>query len=455
MPFCSQCGGDVIQGAAYCRHCGASVGNTPESPVSNALPTQRRGGGFRRFLKWGGMGCGVLVLALVTAMVCSAIIFVDEETGTTQQSTLRSSPEAASSSTSNVTIKPTQTPAPRLLQPSAPVFPSNPGATAIPTATPTPIPTLTPTPTPFPTPTPVPIDIDLVEMLREYEENKVRANARLRYQANGKTPISTSGYVNEVEELYVSITPDQSSYAGLDCYYSDVRAAFHLSRGQLISVTGRVNGEGRYSGSVAMFGCEIQGIHLEQYPTVSLDALRKNTVQVFCMSESFLFSTGYRGTGIILDAKEGTILTVHHVFSHDNNCESIEVQLPGAEGTLPASVIKHCASIDRAQLQVSPHLLSGQTFEQVYWASAPAQTDQGIYFWGFGTGELRMESGLVENTWGDETVTDAYAVPGDSGSPVFNEFGHLLGTMSRSNVSDRAVFTGDRCLRESAIDSAN
>ena len=220
-------------------------------------------------------------------------------------------------------------------------------------------------------------------------------------------------------------------------------------------MTGRVSGEGSYSNSIAMFACKVAGIELEESPPVSAQRLRDNVVQVSCISEAFLLTMGYEGTGIILDATEGTILTVHHIISHDNDCDSIEVQLAGSEEKLPASIVKHCASIDRAQLRVQPDLLAGLDLQPVYWSSAPAQVDQEVFFWGFGTGELRMESGVVESTWADETVTDAYAVPGDSGSPVFNEYGHLLGTMSRSNVSDRAVFTGDRCLRESAQDSAN
>ena len=54
-----------------------------------------------------------------------------------------------------------------------------------------------------------------------------------------------------------------------------------------------------------------------------------------------------------------------------------------------------------------------------------------------------MGTGIVMDVIGEGTITDAYAVPGDSGSPVFDEYGHLLGTISASNCSDRAVFTGD------------
>ena len=314
-------------------------------------------------------------------------------------------------------------------------------SSSLPTASTTAIPTAT---TP-PSSTPVPLDITLADILHEYEQNKVRANARLRYKVNGKVPVTTSGYVSEVEELYVSVTPDQSSHAGLDCYYSDTRSAFHLTKGQFISVTGRVSGEGQYSSGVTMFGCKIRGIQMEENPTVEAEAVGANVVQVFCSSQLFVISVGNRGTGIILDPEEGTILTVHHVISHENNCENVEVRLAGREEKIPAIIDKHCASIDRAQLRVSPHVLSELTSQSIFWATAPAQIDQEIYFWGFGTGQLRMETGVVMKTWGDETVTDAYAIPGDSGSPVFNENGHLLGTMSRSNISDRSVFTGNRC----------
>ena len=167
-------------------------------------------------------------------------------------------------------------------------------------------------------------------------------------------------------------------------------------------------------------------------------------VQVFCRSGS-IFSPSYKGTGVIIDPEGGIILTVHHVVADENECESIEVEVPGLETPIPASIIKHCASIDRARLRVSPETLDRLPLQSVYKATAPARKDQEIYFWGYGPGELRKESGFVQDTWGQEITTDAYAVPGDSGSPVFNENGHLVGTMSRSNRSDRALFTGDKC----------
>ena len=258
--------------------------------------------------------------------------------------------------------------------------------------------------------------------------------------------MSTSGFVSEVEESYVVVTPTQEQFLSskLYCYYSDTRAALHLTKGQRLSVTGRVRGTDGYSSSVHMFLCEIEGIQLEKKPTVSAQELRENVVQVFCLKGT-IFIRVYKGTGIIIDAEEGMILTVHHVVADENDCEKIEVEVPGIESRIPATTVKHCASIDRARLRISPQVLSGLSLQPIYRAAAPAHADQEIFFWGYGPGELRMGTGIVKDVFGENIVTDAYAVPGDSGSPVFDENGHLLGTMSRSNRSDRAVFTGDEC----------
>jgi len=193
-----------------------------------------------------------------------------------------------------------------------------------------------------------------------------------------------------------------------------------------------------------MFSCEFEGIPLETDPIVSAQELRKNVVQIFCIAHS-LFSSGHKGTGVIVDAEEGTILTVHHVVADENECGEIQVEVPGIRERVRATTVKHCASIDRARLLVSPKLLAGLSLQPIYRAAAPAQTDQEVYFWGYGPGELRMETGIVVGVQGERIVTDAYAVPGDSGSPVFDESGHLLGTMSRSNRSDRSTFTGNEC----------
>ena len=325
---------------------------------------------------------------------------------------------------------------------------STPTSTRTPTATATPIPTATPVPTATPTRPPIVMQLDA--LLNEYTENKVRANSRLRYQENGKIPVTISGYVSEVEELHVDIRPSQLnrelSYRGVNCYYSNVEAALHLTKGQLTTITGKISGVDSYS-QIAVFECEIEGLSLPTLPIVPAQVVRKNTVQVFCTSQSLLFgTTGYKGTGVIIDARAGLILTVHHVI--DNDCERIAVEIPGHAERVPASIDKHCASIDRAHLRIPPQVLTGLRLQPILRAAAPAQKDQEVYFWGFGTGQLRLETGVVTSVssiWGDSTSTDAHAIPGDSGSPVYNEYGHLLGTMSRSNSSDRSTYTGKQC----------
>ncbi len=413
MAYCIRCGGEVQPGKSYCHHCGASLANPPVGIDPIAQPT-KRGGGFRKILKWGGIGCGGLIGLYVILAVIAAIAGT---TGDNENSTVQIVPDAT------IMVAATS---------------GSPSRTSTVAPASTPIPTATPTP--------LPIQMGLAELLGEYDQNKVRANATLRYLENGKIPLSTSGYVDEVEELYFIVSPTRSEYSSqwLYCYYADTRAALRLTKGQAVSVTGRVSGTDGYSSRIHMFACEIEGMQFEMNPTVSSQALRSNVVQVICTSGSF-FSSERIGTGIIMDAEEGIVLTVHHVVADEHDCETIEVQIQGIENRIPATPVKHCASIDRARLRIPPQALSASSLQPIYRAAAPAQTDQEIYFWGYGPGELRMETGIVKDVQGKDTVADAYAVPGDSGSPVFDENGHLLGTMSRSNRSDRAVFTGDEC----------
>ena len=434
MACCTQCRSEISQDAAYCPHCGTSQANVPEN-VDPPLQPAQKGGGFRKVLKWTGIGCGGLiglfVLLIIIGLIASAGGDDTEEESVAKAGSDR---EAKLATTAPQTRTPADMPTPTPLPAAEP--------------TPTPMPTVLPTPTPIPTatPTPMPIQMELTELLEEYDQNKVRANTRLRYQENGKIPVSTSGYVEEVEEHYVVVTPTQERFPikSLYCYYADTGTALHLTKGQPVSVTGRVKGEDGYTSRVYMFACEFEGIELDKNPTVSAQELRQNTVQVFCISDS-IFSPGYKGTGVIINAEEGIILTVHHVVADENECAKIEVELPGIEDRIPATTVKHCASIDRARLRISPEILSGLSLQPIYRSAAPAQSDQEIYFWGYGPEELRMGAGTVMDVIGENIITDAYAVPGDSGSPVFDEYGHLLGTMSRSNRSDRAVFTGDEC----------
>ena len=441
--FCSACRHANSVGDRFCIACGSALPPATQ-PQNNANAGRRT---RRKWLKWTGIGCGGFIALFVVVIVLAAIFGGDMEE--------REEPEPARVASS----KPSPTLENSVLDQTAVVSPTprapsnSPAKRPILTPMPSPEPTATHTPTlvPTATPTPVPIQMKLSELLNEYDQNKVRADTQLRYQKNGKIPVSTSGYVSHVEELYIILFPTQERYSNqkLYCYYSDVRAALDVTKRQHISVTGRVIGKDGYSSAVHMFACEFEGMDYEKNPTLSAEELSKNVVQVFCIQKSGLFSSsGFRGTGVIIDSEEGIILTVHHVIADENECERIEVEIPGIESRIPATTVRHCASIDRARLRISPEVLANLSLQPIYRAAAPAQEDQEIYFWGYGPGELRMESGIVMDVWGfgdDRTITDAYAVPGDSGSPVFDEYGHLLGTMSTSNRSDRATFIGHNC----------
>ena len=442
MNYCSDCGGENRQLALYCRHCGSSLTDTPANADVH-IPATKKGGRLRKIIKWGGIGCGGLFALFIILIIIGLIIGPPGDSNNT-----RSGPTVNSERVS--TPKPRPTPVPTTPAPTSTRTP--PTATTIPT----PRPTATSTPTA--TPTPAPIRMELADLLNEYDLNKVRANTRLRYRENGNLFVTTSGYVSNIEELYVNITPDRDQYSiqELYCYYADTKAALELTKGQLVSVRGKLRGTDGFSNDLYMFACEFEGIHFVKNPMVSAQKLRNNVVQVFCTPSS-IFSSGYKGTGVIIDASEGIVLTVHHVVADENKCKNVEVELPGVENRVSATTVKHCASIDRARLRISTQdiasinrarlriSLPSLSFQPIFRATAPAQTDQEVYFWGYGPGELRMGTGIVVDVFGEDIVTDAYAVPGDSGSPVFDGNGHLLGTMSRSNRSDRAVFTGDEC----------
>ncbi len=207
----------------------------------------------------------------------------------------------------------------------------------------------------------MPITMTVAELLAEYDQNKVRANARLRYLENQGIPVTISGVVSKVEELYVVIASISSDRQTIRCYYSDVRIAFLLNKEQAIAATGRVSGED----DINMFGCEFDGFTLENPPTLLPDTVKNNTVVVHCINEG-LFGLIGRGTGVVMDPQEGDVLTVHHViasqntlFSKPSECDRVEVEFPLYGKRVPAVIAKHCASIDRALLRVDPQYLTG------------------------------------------------------------------------------------------------
>ena len=424
---------------------------------------------MRSVLKWAGIGCGGILALFVALILFGAIVASCTDTGTnsinisptlfptvTPFATATPFPVAEPTPIAFPSVQPTAEPT---LMPE-PTLPSVVAATPTPVPTPTvtPTPTLTPTPaviptptpTPTPRPTPRPLNFELADLLREYEANKVFANTQYRFLQNGGHPITVSGYVAEVEELYVSIAPNSgASWVSdvADCYYSDTREALHLTKDQRITITGRVRGEN--FGDIEMYLCDVWEVHLDKNPSVQAHQVRDNLVQVFCIrdasAQSFFLGRQYEGTGVIVNWEQGIVLTAHHIVETDNECSRIEIQPVGNPIRVAATVDRHCASIDRAQLRVSQEGLNYLPNQELYRAQAPAQVDQKVYFWGYGRGSLRVEEGIVESIWSERVTVTARAVEGDSGSPVFNESGHLLGILTRSNLSDQATFNGGVC----------
>ena len=79
MPLCSQCGDEVSQGASFCRQCGSSTGFTPANATSDPPPTQGGSSGFKKFIKWSGIGCLGTLTVLVLFVIIVAIIIPDAE----------------------------------------------------------------------------------------------------------------------------------------------------------------------------------------------------------------------------------------------------------------------------------------------------------------------------------------------------------------------------------------
>ena len=363
---------------------------------------------------------------------------------------------------------PTPTPAPTATPEPSP----SPAPTPTPASTPTLEPTPTPTPTPAPTPTPTPVPdlppsqpaftFELKELLAKYKQNKVIANTQFRFVENALHPVTITGFIAEIEQFYVKIHSEPGQIFAMDgdlkCHYADTRAALHITRDQQVTVTGRISGVDGIFNNIVMFMCDVHGMELQKNPTLAAAQTRNSVVRVHCEPGNALINSllgvAY-GTGVIVDREQGLVLTAHHVVE---DCGRIAVEPLSGNGRIAATLVKHCASVDQAYVRIAREELSHIDAPQIYSASAPAQRDQPVYFWAWGSEGLRWQSGIVESAFfhsystgigafseSGPTGTDAYAVPGDSGSPVFNEFGHLLGILTTGNQSDVANYEAWDC----------
>ena len=283
------------------------------------------------------------------------------------------------------------------------------------------------------------------------------ANSKYRYSENGRQPVTLSGYVHNVDLFFFEMTaqPEEFTFSMLKCYYQDIGEALHLNKGQSVTVTGRISGISGFGFTqINAFMCDIAGVNLESNPDMRPQDVRENIVRVHCYAGGSVS----QGTGIIVDRDGGLVLTAHHVVGGAglgglfllgglNAYDGIEIDIRDIR--MSASLVKHCASVDQAYLRVTGGGFSHLELADIFAATAPTQADQEVYYWAWGAEELRWQSGLVEGDFlfgelpilSEFPVTiNSFAISGDSGSPVFNEYGHLLGVLTRSNLSDKASY---------------
>ena len=169
MPLCSQCGGEISQGASFCRHCGSSTSFAPTNLTSNPSPTQDGSSGFKNFTKWLGIGCGGILAVFVILVVIVNIIFSGAEedlepipspalpgVGATSIPVVADGTNIASEAATIQTSVNNSTPISITKPTVASESISGPSLTPMPTANPTMTPTSTPTSMPTVTPTPAP-----------------------------------------------------------------------------------------------------------------------------------------------------------------------------------------------------------------------------------------------------------------------------------------------------------
>ena len=77
MPFCSQCGGEVTQGARFCRHCGGTLvlPSTGSGPPGKGASNS----GGKRVLKWVGIGCGGFLAVFILTIIIGILVAPEPE----------------------------------------------------------------------------------------------------------------------------------------------------------------------------------------------------------------------------------------------------------------------------------------------------------------------------------------------------------------------------------------
>jgi serine protease Do len=138
-----------------------------------------------------------------------------------------------------------------------------------------------------------------------------------------------------------------------------------------------------------------------------------------------------QGSGVIVD-QQGYVVTNYHVV---NGAEAIHVQLSDGRGTA-ASVVGGDAMTDLAVLKIDlPNLIAAewgdsdvlQVGDLVWAVGSPYGLDQSLTFGVVSAKARRSGSNLTHNAYQEYLQTDAAVNPGNSGGPLVNIEGQVVG----------------------------
>jgi S1-C subfamily serine protease len=143
----------------------------------------------------------------------------------------------------------------------------------------------------------------------------------------------------------------------------------------------------------------------------------------------------YMGTGVVID-RQGYLLTSHHVVA---DAKSIHVT-NGSGEPWSARLVYTNAELDLAVLQVEDPGFKG--FADMPFSILRAEADPGekVYTLGYPREDMVFGEGSVSSRTGFEGDSASYQIsipvnPGNSGGPLFDNEGNLLGIISGRNTS--------------------